>query len=256
MTTTCSVDDITRIRFATDAREVATQAYAKLLALLEGLAPGDWDAPTECAPWTVADMVGHLIGAARATASVREMARQQLWARRHRAAFDGNDLDAVNALQVRDHADLIPAARIETLRAVARPAVKGRMRFPLPLRPVRVPLAQSGSTAEGMPTSLSLGHLMEVIYSRDVWLHRVDIARATGTALDLGGVDTRIVEDVVAEWAHRHGRPFRLTLTGPAGGAFIQGDGGAEIELDAVEFCRVVSGRAAGEGLLATKVLF
>ena len=256
MTTARSVHDITRITFSTDARQVATQAYESLLSLLEGLAPSDWETPTECAPWTVADMTGHLIGAARACASLREMARQQLWGRRHRGEFDGNDLDAVNALQVRDHADLIPAARIETLRAASRPAVKARMRFPLPLRPIRVPLAQTGSTADGMPSSLSLGHLMEVIYTRDAWLHRVDIARATGTTLDLGLADSRIVEDVVAEWAQRHGQPFTLTLGGAAGGAFSQGAGGTEIDLDAVEFCRVVSGRAPGEGLLATRVLF
>ena len=256
MTTARSVSDITRITFSTDARPVATHTYEALLALLEQLAPADWAAPTECVPWTVADMVGHLIGAARASASFREMARQQLWGRRHRDEFDGNDLDAVNALQVRDHADLIPAARIETLRAAARPAVRARMRFPLPLRPIRVPLAQGGSTAEGMPSSLSLGHLMEVIYTRDAWLHRVDIARATGADLDLGNADHRIVEDVVAEWAQRHGHPFTLTLSGPAGGVFVQGEGGPAIDLDAVEFCRVVSGRAPGEGLLATRVLF
>jgi len=31
--------------------------------------------------------------------------------------------------------------------------------------------------------------------------------------------DARIVADVVAEWAGRHGRPFTLHLTGPAGGS-------------------------------------
>ena len=131
------------------------------------------------------------------------------------------------------------------------------MRFPGLLRKVNVPLAQSGSTADGMPTSLNMGHLMDVIYTRDAWLHRVDIARATGRKpLADSEADHRVVEDVVAEWAGRHGKHFTLTLTGPAGGTFRQGTGGPDLELDAVEFCRTLSGRATGEGLLATRLLF
>ena len=65
-----------------------------------------------------------------------------------------------------------------------------------------------------------------------------------------------IVADVVAEWAERHGRPYSLTLTGPAGGSWTSGEGGPTIEMDAIEFCRVVSGRGTGEGLLQTQVPF
>jgi len=68
--------------------------------------------------------------------------------------------------------------------------------------------------------------------------------------------DARIIADVVAEWARRHGQPFTLTLTGPAGGSYVAGDGGEHIELDAVEFCRILSGRATGAGLLSTEVPF
>ena len=79
---------------------------------------------------------------------------------------------------------------------------------------------------------------------RDTWMHRGDIARATGRELVLTpDHDGRIVADVVAEWARRHGRPFRLVLEGPAGGEFVQGDDGEQLRLDAVEFCRVLSGR-------------
>jgi hypothetical protein len=64
------------------------------------------------------------------------------------------------------------------------------------------------------------------------------------------------VADVVDEWAQRHGRPFELVLTGPAGGRWQVGTGGERIELDAVEFCRTLSGRVEGHGLLATAVPF
>ena len=71
--------------------------------------------------------------------------------------------------------------------------------------------------------------------------------------------DGALVADVVAEWAARHGQPYRLRLTGPAGGEWSSGTPGAareEIELDAVEFCRLLSGRGTASGLLAQEVPF
>jgi uncharacterized protein (TIGR03083 family) len=252
-----NVEDITPITKATDAREVASATYQQLIAFLEELEPVDWTATTECAPWTVTDMVGHLIGAQKANSSIRELLRQQLWAMRHKREFNGNDLDAMNELQIREHRPLTSAERIQALKSTTPKAVDGRMRFPAPLRMVKVPLAQGGSTADGMPKSLSMSHLMDVIYTRDAWLHRVDIARATGRDPKAESeTDRRLVEDIVAEWARRHGQPFTLTLTGPAGGSFRAGTGGPDIEMDTVEFCRTLSGRAPGEGLLATRVLF
>jgi hypothetical protein len=47
-----------------------------------------------------------------------------------------------------------------------------------------------------------------------------------------------------------------LVLTGPAGGRWSFGSGGPELELDAVEFCRLVSGRGRGEGLFGVEVPF
>jgi hypothetical protein len=56
---------------------------------------------------------------------------------------------------------------------------------------------------------------------------------------------------MVLDWASHHKQPFSLNLTGPAGGIFTHGECGESITLDAVEFCRILSGRAPGEGLLA-----
>ena len=109
----------------------------------------------------------------------------------------------------------------------------------------------------GVTETWQLGYLLDVILTRDTWMHRVDIARATGAELVLTAEhDGRIVADVVAEWARRHGQPFTLGLAGPAGGTFTKDGGGEEITLDAVEFCRTLSGRAAGVGLLTTEVPF
>ncbi len=40
-------------------------------------------------------------------------------------------------------------------------------------------------------------------------------------------------------------------LEGPAGGKFSQGTGGERVEIDAIDFVRVLSGRAPGTGVLA-----
>jgi hypothetical protein len=61
---------------------------------------------------------------------------------------------------------------------------------------------------------------------------------------------------VVRDWAPRHAQGFTLTLTGPAGGAFVAGDGNVVLDLDAIEFCRILSGRGEGTGLLSTHVAF
>jgi hypothetical protein len=126
---------------------------------------------------------------------------------------------------------------------------------------------RSAATAEvraatfspGLPgeSDWTRGYLIDVVFTRDLWMHRVDLSRATGHPLQLTpGHDGRIVADVVADWARRHGRPFTLRLDGPAGGSFTAGQEGPEVRLDAVEFCRILSGRGPTDGLLATPVPF
>jgi hypothetical protein len=88
-------------------------------------------------------------------------------------------------------------------------------------------------------------------------MHRVDLARATSHPLRLTPEhDGVVVADIVAEWAARHTQPYRLHLTGPAGGTFSAAGGGPELELDAVDFCRTLSGRQQGTGLLAVETPF
>jgi hypothetical protein len=95
-------------------------------------------------------------------------------------------------------------------------------------------------------------YLVDRVATRDVWMHRVDIARATGAALLLtADHDGRLVADIVADWAATHADPFLLELTGPAGGTYARGECALSIRTDAVEFVRILSGRAAGHGVLA-----
>jgi hypothetical protein len=99
--------------------------------------------------------------------------------------------------------------------------------------------------------------LLDVIYTRDTWMHRIDLTRAVGRRMHTtADHDGRIIADVVADWSRRHRQPFTLQLTGPAGGTFTAAAGGPPVTLDAIEFARTVSGREQGHGLLATQVPF
>jgi len=154
----------------------------------------------------------------------------------------------MNQMHIEERGHLTEGGLARELRERIDLAVKARRRVPALLR--NAPIPTSGDR-------MTLGTLLDVILTRDCWMHRVDVCRATGLAPVLTeGHDGRLVAEVVREWADRHGQPFTLRLAGAAGGTFVNPPGGPEIELDAVEFCRTLSGRSAGEGLLATEVVF
>jgi len=256
--TTTHTTEVRRIRRDSDAEAVARAVYEDLLRLLVTLATADWEAVTDCAPWTVADVVRHMVGAAKGHASLREEVRQFRYAAGHAHLFDGSRLDAMNDLHVQDHAHLDGPALIGELDRVWSDAVAGRMSRPAVMRMLRVPNDTTGSMPSGNGGRVRLGHLFDTILTRDVWLHRIDIARATGRALTYAAHDRRIISDVIAEWAERLGtRGFDLTITGPFEARFVSGDGAETLELDGVELCRILSGRAQHPSpLFETKVLF
>lgn len=242
------IESIQRIDRA-EAPRHARIAYQRVIDLLESLSETDWTRPTDCEGWDVRAMAAHLAGAARFSASIREARRQAVAGRRLVKGTGRPLLDGINDTQVNERAERTPAELVEELRRTLPEAVRRRATYPRILRPMRFSDPTVGS--------ISVGKLMDVIYTRDCWMHRVDLARATGRPLELTPEhDGRVVADVVRDWAARHGRPFLLELDGPAGGSYVRGVGGEEHRLDAVQFCRIVSGRDSGPGLLATRVLF
>jgi uncharacterized protein (TIGR03083 family) len=210
-----------------------------------------WRRPTECPDWDVRQMGLHVLGACESGASLREFGHQMLAARRFQKRYGGPQEAALSATQVADRMGLTPSQLLDRMRGVAPRVVQRRRRTPALLR--RVSVAIDGPVVERW----TLGYLMDTIYLRDAWMHRVDVCRATGCEMVLTAEhDGLIVADVVREWAGRHGAALDLTLTGPAGGRFTHGRAGEVIEMDAVEFCRVLAGRGQGSGLLATIVPF
>jgi uncharacterized protein (TIGR03083 family) len=231
---------------------LAAIEYDRFLGQLRRLSPDDWTRPTSCAAWDVHAMACHVLGMAEMSASIPEQMRQMRQAKRHGGLF----IDALTALQVAKHVQRTPADVVARVVDAGPKAARGRRRTPALLRRMPMgdqPIDGTGSQVE----SWTLGFLVDVVLTRDTWMHRVDIADATGTELELTAEhDGVLVADVASEWAQRHGQPCSLTLSGPAGGSWTWGSGGTTLELDAVRFCRVLSGRGPAEGLLATRVPF
>lgn len=238
------------------AMRLAAEEYARFVAQLRELSPEDWARPTACPAWDVRALVCHVLGMAEMSASVLEQVRQTRRARRAGGLF----IDALTALQVDKHMGRSAADLVSRLADVAPRAAAGRRRTPALMR--RIPLADQPVDSAGTQTERwTLGYVTDVILTRDTWMHRSDIAVATGRPMTLTAEhDGVLVADVAAEWAARHGQPCRLTLTGPAGGTWSFNSpspaGAAALGLDAVEFCRILSGRGAGTGLLSTRVPF
>jgi uncharacterized protein (TIGR03083 family) len=236
------------------AHHLSHATYDRFATLVEGLEAADWSRPTDCTAWTVRDMVGHMTGAMRSAASMRVFFGEQI-ASALRARRQGCfAVDAMTAIQIEKTAALTESEITAECRSLVTRASDGRARTPKLMHDMMRFPVEFGSVKE----TWNLGYLNDVILTRDTWLHSVDLSRAIGIDPPSDpGVDEVIVADVVAEWARRHGFAYQLTLTGPGGGRFGSGDGSPEpITMDAVEFCRTLSGRAAGEGLLDIDVPF
>jgi uncharacterized protein (TIGR03083 family) len=234
-----------------EAIELAETEYRRFVDLLRGLGPDDWGRPTDCDRWDVRAVALHVLGAMDANASMRELLHQQRLGGKAGKEIGGSSLDGVNEVQIRERSSLSGDELVRRYEATVERAVRGRRRFPRPLRGVKMTMPPPWTGKR------SLGWLNDVVYTRDTWMHRVDLSRATSRDLVLTAEhDGRIVADVVGDWARLHGQPFELVLTGPAGGRFRTGTGGEHHELDAIEFCRSIAGRRERTGLLATEVPF
>jgi len=214
--------------------------------LVHSLTAEEWRTPTDLPGWDVRAIALHVLGEAESH-RITELVHQLVAGRK--AAKGRALVDGINDVQIADRAHLGPDEILSRLDAAAPKFLRYRRRLPWPFRAIRLPNPPFGL--------LSIGFLNDVVYTLDRWMHRLDIHRAIGRPFKVDtDHDRRVVADIVAEWAQRHGRPYRLVLDGPAGGTFAHAGTGEAHQLDAVEFCRIVSGRAPGIGLLATGVVF
>lgn len=232
-----------------EATKLAEDEVARMVAALRSLSPEDWGRPTACPEWDVRAMAGHVLGMTETFTGLGRFASTMRAGGKR--AGDGPFVDGLTAVQVDATAHLTTDELIDRLQAAGPVAAgwRGRRRL---MR--HIPMKQE---VDGVVETWRLGYLVDIILTRDTWMHRSDIANATDKPMELTVEhDGRIVADAAAEWGRRHGQPCVLHLTGPVGGTFVQGDGGQEITIDAVELCHILSGRGTGEGLLAQQVPF
>lgn len=249
-TVAINVSDLPKIGHK-EAMVVAETEFARVVDLLRGLTVDDWNTQTCCPEWDVRAMAAHMLGMAEAQASFRQFVHDFRSAQKRTT---GTMIDAMTETQVRERADLEPSELVARFASSAPRAVRARRRTPAFMRwAIRMKQDPPFDAHRWR-----LGYLIDVIFTRDAWMHRLDICRATGKDMILTPEhDGRLVADVVREWAQSHQRPFTLELAGPAGGHWeSRGGRGERIDMDALEFCSTLSGRGPGTGLLATKVPF
>jgi uncharacterized protein (TIGR03083 family) len=219
-----------------EATELAESQYGKLITTLHDLSEEEWNAPTDCDRWRVRDIVAHMMGWAEAIISPPEMIRQARAARKRKAELGGS-LNAQNEVQVDERRDMTTAELLAEFEGLVPRFVKRRRIMGGAGRYVPYYSSALGRT--------NLGFVMNVIFTRDAFMHRVDITRATKRDLDLGDPERRLVADAAKQWARESDAVARLHFTGPAGGYFFTADNpAATITGDAIEFCRMLTGRA------------
>ena len=224
-----------------EAGIMAREELHRFLALVESLSSDDWNQPTDCTAWTVRDMLAHQAGAYAGFASWSEFKRQMT----AKAGPGQMMVDGMNDRQLADRAGREPSELISELRTVGPRAIRTRQRLPWPLRKLRAPMGPPLGTT-------SIEYLTDLIYTRDTWMHRADIARATSrpfaqTAAHDGRVVALVMRDlsrVLAEQLRGHSVVF--DLGGPAGGRYRVGkmaEPTAIVKMDVVEFNRLASRR-------------
>jgi uncharacterized protein (TIGR03083 family) len=224
---------------ADEAYQLMKIELDRFLELVDDLQPDEWDQPTACSAWNVRDMLAHQSGGYANGASYREMFRQ--FSKKPKPGQLPED--AANEFQLLERADKSPTELISELRQVGPVAIHNwAYRFRL-AKLITIPHPVAGK--------FSLRHLMLVVHSRDTWMHRLDICRATGRHFEQTREhDGRIAELVMLDVADTLARKFDgpalvFDLTGIAGGTWKIGKGEpvATIQMDVLEFNIFASGR-------------
>lgn len=190
-----------------------------LTALLSRLSPEEWAAVTPCDPWTVKDVAAHLVGWCDALCSPRAMATQARAGLRRRKRF-GSILDAHNDGQVEAARTQSPQEVLDRLRVMAPRAARVRRRLGSSLHYVPAYAGFLGGT-------FNLGYLLNAVFPRDLLVHTIDVADATGRDVPIGDAGGRVAADMLRDWARRRGVTATIELTGPGGGTYVAGDGGS-----------------------------
>lgn len=237
-----------------EAMAMATAELDRFLHLLECLDEGDWQKSTACTLWDVRQMVAHISATAAGFSSRSELRRGSSGRAQRPYRQQGLDrLSAMNQVGVDDRAERTPADLIAELRECGPRSIATRRKLPGVLRGLPLPM---GLMFPFGKTWIRLGYLTELIVTRDMWVHRLDICRATGREMVLspehdGQMTALVMRDLASRLTSKlGGRSVSYELSGPAGGSWRVGRApelAATIRMDALDFHWLAAARATAE---------
>jgi uncharacterized protein (TIGR03083 family) len=242
----------------TKALETFAAEVAAFQRLVESLDADDWSRPTASAGWSTRDVVAHV------AAQCEELARFDRFLRRLRGSRkrypDRIMLDAHNQFQIDELAGRPTAALTAHLARFGPAAVRAVRRMPGLMR--RLP--SSVFFPEPPLPDRRMSYLFDVLTSRDVWMHRLDIARATQRPFTVDDHDADVVLPVIRDLGRGwRGPAVAVELTGDVTGVWTLGTGApAEpVRVDWLGFMLHLSGRGglelpADSPLLDARVVF
>jgi uncharacterized protein (TIGR03083 family) len=223
------------------AMQIAANENALFGELLRGLEPEEWELPTDCDLWAVRDIVAHLIGWGEALTSPREGIHQFVSSRKLVREFGGST-NAQNQIQVEDRRGLNPDELYIRYERASRRLLA--LRHPIGIVGRAIPWYNP--LLGGFAT---FGFVADAIFTRDTFMHRIDISRAAGREMTMGLHQDLLVADIVRDWARRTRIPVRVELSGPGGGSFSSGEPEVTVRTSAIDFCRFMARRISEDEL-------
>src|SRR5258705_13730721 len=118
-----------------------------------------------------------MLGMAQMFATLPALARQQMAAQKGAKKTGTVMIDVLTAHQVAKNVGLSPAEEVTAMRATGPKAARLRRKMPAFIRSRTMPGTMTAGNAQERWTS---GLLDDIILTRDPFMHRLDITRATG----------------------------------------------------------------------------
>ncbi|MEV6332973.1 maleylpyruvate isomerase family mycothiol-dependent enzyme [Streptomyces sp. NPDC051909] len=201
--------------------------------ILSSLSAEDWHRPTDCTLWEVRDVVAHMTGLAEDFTDPAINERREQDARTRYP--ERGKMDAENEVQVDDRRTLPDEKIADEFARVLAQAVQ----------------VERGMSESDRRRTNSLGipvaYLADVVHSRDLWMHRIDICRAIGRQIAHKPHQDQIISQVMRELSMEWQYPaLKLELTDGSDSRTFQigtGEPRTAARTNSIEYMRMLSGR-------------
>jgi uncharacterized protein (TIGR03083 family) len=191
--------------------------YEAFGALIESLTPDQWQTPTRCEGWTVADVAGHVVGQLSDVVALR---------------LEGLGTPEATARQVEERRGRTQAQLVDELRESGKLGADMASSFDDAAWDSAPPGATSGTIGEGI----------EALWC-DTYLHADDIRHALGMPSVRGQGEAAYLSHIAQLLTEQGWGPADLRF-GDLGTYPVSGGGGKQIEGDALQFILVATGRS------------